>query len=296
MASQMKILSVECVADLKCQLGEGPLWDPRVGKLIWLDIKGGKLFRFDPCSAHIESFQTSGMLSALGLAKDGGYVCTTRNGFHHLQIGETQIELQKISDPEFDITGNRFNDGKVDPWGGFWAGTMDDAEEEVSGNWWRLSPSGQTSKLASGFKVTNGPAFDEPKTRVFLTDSAAQTIFVAPLEGETIGPLNPFLKFNEADGFPDGLEVDQAGRLWVAFWDGGEIRCFSPTGQILLSVTIGVPRPTSLAFVGDEIYVTSARIGLNQEQLEKYPLSGGLFKVVLDQALSDQQTQKIFAG
>lgn len=275
----------ECIAPVGAVLGEGPLWDPRINRLLWLDIKGGKIFRLDPETRRTETIAAPGMVSALGLAANGGYVCARRNGFARLKIENGEAKFSTLADPEAALPGNRFNDGKTDPKGGFWAGTMDDAEKAASGAWWRLAPDGSATQLDDGYRVTNGPAFDAARRRVYLTDSARQTIYVADSDGEALGAKRVFLQFGEGDGYPDGMDVDAEGALWVAFWDGGEVRRFSRDGARLESLALPVPRPTSLAIVSDRIFVTSASIGLSPTQLKAAPLSGGLFAVRLARPL-----------
>ncbi|MEL7490835.1 MAG: SMP-30/gluconolactonase/LRE family protein [Pseudomonadota bacterium] len=277
MVPPVEILSIDCVADEKALLGEGPLWDPRINRLIWLDIKGDALFLFDPATLSNKRYKASDMISAVGLAKGGDYICVNRQGFHRLQIKDDSLMFEKIIDPEKDLPGNRFNDGKIDPAGGFWAGTMDNAEKRASGQWWRLSPGGDAGNLLKDFMVTNGPAFDDERGCVFLTDSAKQRIFRACSDGQSLSEIEVFLQFEPEDGFPDGMDIDRFGCLWVAFWDGGVVRRFSPEGELLSQVAIGVPRPTSVAIVADRLYVTSASIGLNENVISQSPQSGGLF-------------------
>jgi sugar lactone lactonase YvrE len=279
------VSSLNCVAPVGAVLGESPLWDPRINRLLWLDIKGGKIFRLDPETGRTETIAAAGMVSAIGLAAGGGYVCVRRSGFARLKIDKGEAKFSALADPEADLPGNRFNDGKVDPKGGFWAGTMDDAEKAVSGAWWRLAPDGSATKLDDGYRVTNGPAFDAARGRVYLTDSARQTIFVADSDGETLGEKRVFLQFGEGDFYPDGMEVDAEGCLWAAFWDGGEVRRFSPDGARLERLALPVPRPTSLAIVGERMFITSASVGLSPERLKSAPLSGGLFAARLTRPL-----------
>jgi len=282
----VSINSVRCVVDARALLGEGPLWDPRIDCLIWLDIKGQQLFVYDPASGENEEYTAPDMVSAIGLAEGGGYVCVNRNGFHRLHINGRALLLDPITDPEKNLPENRFNDGKVDPSGGFWAGTMHDSEQSVSGSWWRLAPKDKNpKKLMDGFMVTNGPAFDAEQACVYLTVSSKQIIYKAFTDGASVTDVNPFLRFEAGNGYPDGMEVDRFGCLWVAFWDGGEVRRFSNSGQLLQSVPIGVPRPTSLAFVGSRLYITSARIGLDEKVIATSPQSGGLFCVETDTIL-----------
>lgn len=274
--------SVRPVAPVEAVLGEGPLFDPRIRRLLFLDIKGVALFAYDPQTEQTERYAAPGMVSALGLRRKGGYVCARRDGFAQLTLGAGAVEMSAIFDPEADIPGNRFNDGKVDLTGGFWAGTMDEKEtDQRAGAWWRLSPGGAVSKLAHGFHVTNGPAFDPDRGRVYFTDSARRTIFVAGVEAGGFSGKRVFLQFEAGDGYPDGMEVDADGNLWVAFWDGAAVRRFSPEGGLLEEIALPAPRPTSVALVGDRVYVTSARVGLKADDLAAWPLSGALFEIAL---------------
>lgn len=285
----INVESIDCVAPVRALLGEGPLWDRRIKRLLFLDIKDERLFVFDPASGSCQAYTVPGMVSALAPARGGGYVCALRSGFARLALDEDCVEISAMIDPERDRPGNRFNDGKPDPAGGFWAGSMDDAEKDAdAGSWWRLKPDGKSEKLDGGYHVTNGPAFDPANGRVFLTDSARRTIFVAQSDGTLIGQISVFIQCKEEYGYPDGMEIDREGALWVAFWDGGAIRRFSPKGELLQTVSLPVPRPTSIAFVKDQIFVTSARIGLDEAALEHAPESGGLFRVKVSTPLSDE--------
>lgn len=277
---------VRCVAPVGAVLGEGPLWDPRTRRLVFVDIKGGKIFEYDPQTERILTLHAHGMTSAIGLARKGGYVCVRKDGFARLRIERGEAHFEAISNPEGHIAHHRFNDGKVDPKGGFWAGTMDDREEEATGAWWRLSPEGRTVRLDEHFKVTNGPAFDAARGRVFLTDSAVRNVYVAETDGETLGEKRVFLTFEPQDGYPDGMEIDAEGCLWIAFWDGAAVRRFSPEGELLETLPLPVRRPTSVAFAEDRLFVTSASIGLDTDELRPRPLSGGLFEARLSRPLS----------
>ncbi|WP_375202119.1 SMP-30/gluconolactonase/LRE family protein [Hyphococcus sp.] len=277
----------EVVANVGALLGEGPLWDPRENALYWLDIKGETIFRHALDSGETNIIAAPGMVSAMALARSGGFICAYRNGFARLSIENGKAHFTPIIDPETDKPGNRFNDGKADPAGFFWAGTMDDAEKETSGAWWQLSADGAVTKVDDPYHVTNGPAFDPARGRVYLTDSARQTVFVAETDGTAIRNKKPFLQFGENDGYPDGMEVDAEGCLWIAFWDGFAVRRYSPDGGLLHEIAMPVPRPTSLAIIDDAMFITSASIGLPEEDRTSYPHSGGLFYVKLSRALAD---------
>jgi sugar lactone lactonase YvrE len=276
---------VGCVSDVGALLGESPVWDERDGRVYWVDIKGRKIFCYSPEDGSTRSIPTQAELSAIAPFLGGGFIAAGANGFSRVQISGENVVVSPIINPETNLPGNRFNDGKPDPAGGFWAGTMDDAEQDVTGSWWRLDRDGSASKLASGYKVTNGPAFDLDGGRVFLTDSARQTVFVAKTDGFSLGATEPFLQFGKDDGYPDGMEVDCERCLWIAFWDGGCIRRFSPDGDLMMEIGIPTSRPTSLTIAPNGIYVTSASIGLDEAQRHSQKYSGGLFFISLGQHL-----------
>jgi sugar lactone lactonase YvrE len=282
-----RVIAARCVAPVAALLGEGPLWDPRAQKLLFLDIKGGKIFQYDPQTGKTAAFDAPGMVSALGLRRKGGYVCASKSGFGLLSIVSDKVSIIPIVDPEADMPRNRFNDGKVDPEGGFWAGTMDDAESGVdTGSWWRLSPSGRAARIDQGFHVANGPAFDAKSGVVYFTDSARRVIYAADFEKAGIKDKRIFAEFGEDDGYPDGMDIDREGCLWIAFWDGACVRRLSPAGNRLEEAPLPVPRPTSIALVGSRAYVTSARIGLSEDKKAAHPLSGGLFELKFEAPLS----------
>ncbi|WP_425410213.1 SMP-30/gluconolactonase/LRE family protein [Hyphococcus sp.] len=277
----------QCIAPVAAVLGEGPIWSPSERRLYWLDIKGKRLFAYDPAKKSTAAFETPAMVSALGLARGADFICAREDGLFLLDLKDGALCFHKIADPEADLPGNRFNDGKVDPGGAFWAGGMDNAEDDVTGAWWRLTPDGETRKMHGGFHVPNGPAFDHARRRIYLTDSAKRTIYIRD-EDESAG-LCVHRVFEERHGYPDGMDVDRHGRLWVAFWDGGCIRCLSPEGDILHQIDIPAPRPTSLAIVDNAIYVTSASIGLSDEQRNHAPASGGLFHIAVSEPIGAEK-------
>jgi sugar lactone lactonase YvrE len=229
-------------------------------------------------------------ISSLGLRQAGGYVCSRKDGFHTLKIEpDLRLQFETISDPEHDLPLNRFNDGKVDPEGGYWAGTMEDAEtDDAAGQWWRLGADGRVEKMDGGYHVTNGPAFDVERSQIYLTDSARQVIFVAKFKNGTLSDKRVFKRFSPDEGYPDGMCVDRFGYLWVCFWVGSCLRRFDADGHLVLTVDMPIIRPTSLVFVDAAAYVTSASIGLSDEAIKAAPLSGGLFRLQFDTALSPE--------
>jgi len=269
---------VECVADVKAILGEGPIWAPRDAALYWVDINGSKIFRLDDRGA-VRSWDTPMRIGSIVPRASGGFIAGTNQGLAFIDLDEERFDI--FANPEAELPNNRFNDGKVDRQGCFWAGTMDNLEREARGTLYRLGPDGTLTAIDSGYGVTNGPAFSLDGRRLYENDSSRQVTYVFDLE-EAGRPTNrrELIRFGKGDGYPDGMTVDAEGCLWIAFWDGWCIRRFSPEGECLAEVRTPVQRPTSCMFGGDSLktlFITSARRDLKGTDLANQPLAGGLF-------------------
>jgi sugar lactone lactonase YvrE len=157
---------------------------------------------------------------------------------------------------------------------------MDDREEEAVGTLYRLDPDRSCVAIDEGYKVTNGPAFSPDSRTLYHTDSARQVIYAFDLRADgSVGARRELARFGNGDGYPDGMTVDSEGCLWVAFWDGWCLRRLSPEGERLQEIALPVQRPTSCAFGGpglDQLYVTSASINLDADELALQPCAGGL--------------------
>jgi sugar lactone lactonase YvrE len=271
---------VQCVADVRAVLGEGPVWVAAESALYWLDIKGRKIFRIDEAGQSRE-WATPFRVGSLAPRASGGFIAGTEDGIATIDLAENRFEI--VATPEEHLPDNRFNDGKVDRQGRFWAGSMDDLEREASGTLYRVDAGLECAVADQNYKVTNGPAFSPDGRLMYHNDSARQVTYLFDIDddGNATG-RRAFLQFQEGDGYPDGMTVDDEGCLWIAFWDGWCVRRFSAAGEWLQTIELPVARPTSCAFGGaelDRIYITSASIGLDEATLAMQPNAGGLFMV-----------------
>ena len=277
-AAQTGAASVSAVHPARALLGEGPVWVEAQQALFWLDIHGRRILAWWPGHERGEEWRCGFRLSALAPCRDGGFIAGSERGFVRLEIPPGEIRV--IGHPEPHLAGNRANDGKVDPWGHFWLGTMDDAEEQACGTLYRLDPDLSWHAMAGGYRVPNGPAFSPDGQWLYHTDSAEQVIYRFPLSPDgSLGPREDFARFDERHGYPDGMTTDAEGCLWVAFWDGWCLRRLSPAGEVLERLELPVQRPTSCAFGGAglaTLFVTSARVGLSAEALAAQPAAGSL--------------------
>jgi len=269
-----------CVADVRAVLGEGPLWLAGEAALYWVDIKGRKIFRMSD-DGEVSQWPTPFRVGSIAPRASGGFIAGTDHGIAEIELSSGKMQI--LFNPEEELPGNRFNDGKVDRRGRFWAGTMDDSERQASGTLYRFDADLSWIAVDQHYRVTNGPAFSPDGARMYHNDSARQVTYAFDVdEAGNAANRRVFLQFGEGDGFPDGMTVDSDACLWIAFWDGGCVRRFAPDGELLQTIEMPVSNPTSCAFGGrdlDRLYVTSASIGLDETALTMQPNAGGLFMV-----------------
>ena len=269
---------VWCIADVHAVLGEGPVWVEREAALYWLDIKGRRIFRIDQEGERRE-WATPLRVGSLAPRAGGGFIAGTEDGIALIDLEQERFEV--VERPEKHLPDNRFNDGKVDRAGRFWAGSMDDTEQAATGTLYRIGPGMACTRIDDGYKVTNGPAFSPAGDIMYHNDSALQVTYAFDLDRDgNVGERRVFARYGEGDGYPDGMTVDAEGCLWIAFWDGWCVRRFGPDGRLLETVQVPTARPTSCAFGGpelDRLYITSARIGISAEDLAMQPNAGALF-------------------
>jgi sugar lactone lactonase YvrE len=267
---------VRLVWEVGTQLGEGPVWCPDEQALWFVDIKGGAIHRYIPEAGACESFATGGMPSFVVPSSCGNMIVGSGSGIYRLENGCLGEQIAVIDMPAY----NRTNDATVDAQGRLWFGTMDDIEEQETGAIYCLDRGNLQSMPATAI-VTNGPAVSAEGNTLYFVDSVLRRVWrYAITEGPNISSPELFLQLEEKDGHPDGIVLDSEDCLWVALWDGWGVRRYAPNGTLLLQVDLPCSRVTKIAFGGPDLrtaFVTTARVGLNDIQLVKQPLAGGLF-------------------
>jgi len=272
---------VECVADVRAELGEGPVWVAAERALYWVDINGRRIFRLSE-SGERRAWPTPMRVGSIAPRARGGFIAGTDRGIALVDLDQDRFEV--VASPEQHLPHNRFNDGKVDRQGRFLAGTMDDREKGSAGALYRIDPDRTCTAIDGGYGITNGPAFSPDGARMYHSDTLRQVTYAFDLDaaGEATN-RRVFVQFGAGDGHPDGMTVDAEGCLWIALWGGWCVRRFSPDGDLLRTVEMPVEQPSSCAFGGpglDRLYVTSATKGLDQTALAMQPNAGGLFMLI----------------
>src|SRR5689334_10662641 len=237
-----------CVADVHAILGEGPVWVKRETALYWLDIEGRSIFR-QSGDGTVSSWETPMRVGSIVPRKNGGFIAGTEDGIAIVDLPAERFEV--VAKPEEHLPGNRFNDGKVDRRGRFWAGTMDSQEQTASGTLYCVDADLRWNAIDTGYKVTNGPAFSPSGDVMYHSDSARQVTYAFDMDSAgNAGSRRTFIQFGPGDGYPDGMTVDSEACLWIAFWDGWCVRRYSPEGEWIETVRVPVQRPTSCTFGG----------------------------------------------
>ncbi|MGI8562273.1 MAG: SMP-30/gluconolactonase/LRE family protein [Candidatus Dormibacter sp.] len=272
---------VELVLDAHAQLGEGPIWDHRCSQLIWVDILAGEVHGFDPRTARDSVVDVGSHVGAAALRAEGGLVLAVREGFATLESGSGAVRpLSKVA-----ANGNRlrFNDGRCDSRGRFWAGTMAYDGSRGAGSLYRLEQDHRVAPVLAGVSISNGIGWSPDDRTLYYIDTPTGWIDAFDYEAEPgeLGKRRHLARVEAAGAAPDGMAVDAEGFLWVALWGGSAVHRYDPEGRLERIVRLPVSQVTSCAFGGpdlDELYITSASRGLTAEQLERQPHAGALFR------------------
>ncbi len=287
----------ELILNAHAELGEGPSWDATRNQLYWVDILAGHLHIYQPGQHLDEKFELGQTLGCVAPTRAGNLLLGLHSGLAALPLdavmgdspladrGQPGTMVKFLAQPELHLPGNRFNDGKCSPEGRFLAGTMDMAEKDPSGALYSLSPNGTFKTLKTAIRISNGLAWSPNQGTLYYIDTPTRAVTAFeydPASGEIANPRE-VITIPQALGWPDGMTSDSQGRLWVAMWGGSAITVWDPaTGKLVETVKIPAKNVTACAFGGpnlDQLYVTSARKGLDKADLTAYPLTGGLFRV-----------------
>ncbi len=263
----------EVAVRAEATLGEGPTWDAAAGRLLWIDILGSRVNTYDPVSGRRTSRTTDQHVGAAKPRVGGGLVLNLRDGVGLLDPDDTFRWLHH--EP---VAGRRANDAAVAADGSLWAGTMRYDEAPGGGTLSRITGDGTADVVLDDVAVSNGTGWSPDGRLMYYIDSPTRRVDVFDFADGR--PLNrrPLVQIEEDAGFPDGLTVDADGCVWVALWDGGAVRRYTPAGELERVIDLPTPRVTACAFGGadlTDLYITTARVGLSAP----HPVAGSLLVV-----------------
>ncbi|MFD1804696.1 SMP-30/gluconolactonase/LRE family protein [Mixta tenebrionis] len=273
---------VERVLPIATELGECPLWSTAEQALWFVDILAPALHRFDPASGEHQVFPQHEEIGCIGLRREGGLVAAMRSGIWFLD--EQGRPQRKVADHPGEAGKSRFNDGRVDPFGRFWCGTLWEPQDRNGALLCRLDSDLQLHIIEDDLQISNGLAFSPDGRWAWHSDTSNHVIWRYPLDPVSgqIGRRELFRRFG--DGLqPDGAAVDAEGFYWSAMFDGGRIVRIDPhSAEIVDEIPLPVRWPTMAAFGGEDLktlYITSSRENRSAEELARYPWSGSLLAV-----------------
>jgi sugar lactone lactonase YvrE len=273
----------ECVQQVAAICGESPMWSVREQALYWTDNLSGTIQRLDPENGGNQSFDLGQNVQAIVLREGGGLLLALAKDLAFYGPGG---ELELLEEVEHDQPQNRFNDGKVDPHGRLWAGTMDNVDWDApSGSLYRFDASLELSRVQDEVVCANGLGWSPDGRTFYFGESFRYAVFAYDFDPDA-GALSARRAFATVDrdsgAFPDGLTVDAEGGVWSVHNGAGRVVRYAPDGEVTHEVELPLPQPTSCIFGGaelDVLYVTTSRQNLTPEQLERFPLSGSVFAV-----------------
>lgn len=276
-------MRVKVVCKQKCGLGEGPVWDASRQLICWLDIINGEIHEWSVDSKSLNTIPVYQMIGALAICSDGNYIVALKNGLGFVDRQDGKITLR--ADTEKHLPNNRFNDGKCDPAGRFWAGTMSLSEAPGAGNLYMLDSDGTVTKKIGNTTISNGMAWSlDCKTFYFIdTPTFSVSAHDYDMKSGALSNKRTVIDIPQKEGAPDGMTIDNEGMLWIAHWGGWQVTRWNPyTGKKLTSIALPASRITSCTFGGrslEDLYITSAKVGLSNQELKQQPLAGSLFVI-----------------
>lgn len=279
--SAMQILYAEIELEVPASLGEGAIWDHETGRLWWVDIEGRKLNIYDPGTKVNREIDVTERIGTVVPAKEGGAIVALENGIFHLDLEKEEKTL--ICNPLADLDTIRFNDGKCDPAGRMWVGSMSLKFKKGVASLYTIYPDGNYREVFGGVTVSNGIVWSSDEKTMYYIDTPLRSVraWDYALETGEISNERVVITIPEELGAPDGMAIDSEDKLWIAHWGGSMVGRWDPaTGTLMGRVEVPAPNVTSCAFGGpdlDILYITTAG-GDNPQIREDYPFAGSLFR------------------
>jgi sugar lactone lactonase YvrE len=275
---------VTLALEIDAQLGEGAFWNHTTGELFWVDILEKKLYRYHPESQTNVGYDMPSYIGTVVPQTDSTAVVALTDGIYIKNMNNGSLTL--LSNIEADQPNTRFNDGKADPKGNLWVGSMDLEEKNPNSKLYRVSPQGEAEIMLDSITISNGLVWNQKADTFYYIDTPTLKVraFDYNADTQTISKPRTAVLVPEPLGFPDGMAIDADDKIWVALWNGNAVVRFDPlTGEVLQKIEVPAHNVTSCAFGGpdlDILYITTASIDMTEEEHRTYPLAGSIFKVI----------------
>jgi sugar lactone lactonase YvrE len=269
----------DLLVDARAELGEGPVWDERTGRVVWVDIEGRAFHETDPATGATKSHTMPRAISLAMPRASGGFIATLEDGFWEVDDDDSTRRMVAVDD---DAGRLRFNDGACDPQGRLWAGTMAWDAAAGAGSLYRLEPDLRLTRAVTGVTISNGLAWSPDGATMYYVDTPTLRVDAFDFDGATgtITRRRPAVTIPVGEGRPDGICVDTEGAIWVALWPGWAVRRYLPDGTLDAVMPLPVARVSSCVFGGpslDTMFITTAWNGAGEEERAAQPHAGSLF-------------------
>ena len=274
-------LKAELLIDAHALVGEGPIWDADANVLWWVDIMSSELYAYDPQTGENREWNVGQHVGTVVQRASGGLMLAVQDGFAAFDPASGALEM--LAEPEAHLPGNRFNDGKCDPTGRFWAGSMAYEDQSDQGSVYRMDTDHSVHRMIGDIGISNGIIWSLDARTMYYTDSLDFAIRAYDYDSATGGIDNErvIIDIPKAMGFADGFTIDEEGMLWVAHYGAGRVRRWNPdTATVLAEIDLPAVGVTACAFGGpglDQLFITSASLRLSDAEKAQQPHAGGLF-------------------
>ncbi len=272
-------IQAESICTVGATLGEGPIWVARDAALWFVDIKAPCIYRFDPASGALDSWEAPDQTGWVIPSDDGAFLAGVRGGLHRFDPTTGAFDHLAAVHPE--TPGNRLNDAARDPSGRVWFGTMDNDEADATGHVYCWHENELTKTDIPAVPITNGPAISPDGRTLYAVDTLGKRIDAYPIDDAgKVGEPRVFMTAGPDDGYPDGAICDSEGGVWVGFFGGWAARRYAPDGSCTDTVRFPVSNITKIALGGADgrtAYATTAAKGLDDAARAAQPLAGNLF-------------------
>ena len=273
-------MNIEVLIPCRNMLGESPLWCPRRERLYWVDIRAPALLHCAADGSDLRTWQMPEEIGSFAFCEGEDFLLALKTGLYRYTPATTAF--RRIAAPDVNLPHHRFNEGKCDARGRFWAGTMNDLVREATGSLFRLGADLQCTRMRTAIAVPNSMAWSVDGTTMYFADTERRVIdvFDFDLDDGRMGQARPFADLRSGEGRPDGATVDSENCLWSAEVVSGRVVRYAPNGREISAWKLPVSKVTSLTFGGPDLrtlYITSGRYRLSAQELATQPLAGALF-------------------
>jgi len=270
--------------EIKAKLGEGALWNHKTNELYWIDIEGKTLFIYNPKTKENKSYKMPSRIGTVVPYTENEVIVALEDGIYNFNLkSKTQTLFSNI---ESKLSDNRFNDGKCDPAGNFWVGSMNIKDtKKTTGSLYKITKDKKVEQKINNVRISNGIVWTKDGKTMYYIDTPTGKIRAYDYDME-IGDISNervAVTIPESIGYPDGMTIDEEDMLWVGLWNGNGVGRFNPkTGELISKIEVPAHNVTACAFGGenlDTLYITTARVDMSDDELKEKPLSGSIFKV-----------------